>query len=115
MSQAPPSSAAIPQHEVIEKSDGQVRTIKIFSWEITVSSTTISNSKEIDDMQENLGGLPIPEMPFGNNWVELYHVPSGWKYLFRLQEALAAVKLGELEEGDGGVKVGYAKAWMQSR
>jgi len=109
------ASLAIPPYEVTETPDGQVRSIQICSWRITVTSSTISNSKEIDDMQNELGGLPLPEMPFGNNKIELSHEPSGWKYDFCLKEALAAVKLGELQAGDGAVQVGYAKEWMKSR
>lgn len=54
-------------------------------------------------------------MTFGNNSLELQHKPSGWRYSFTTEDALKAVKNGELVEGDGGVKVGYADAWLQSR
>jgi len=57
----------------------------------------------------------LPEMTFGNNTLELEHKPSGWKYEFSVTRALRGVKKGPLEEGDGGVKVGYAEAWLKSR
>lgn len=54
-------------------------------------------------------------MPFGNNSIVVKHEASGWEYSFDALGALGGVKLGELGDGDGGVKVGYAKEWMQSR
>ncbi|OBZ70190.1 Ribosome biogenesis regulatory [Grifola frondosa] len=54
-------------------------------------------------------------MTFGNNALELEHKTSGWKFCFTTEDALKAVKNGELEDGDGGVKVGYADAWLKSR
>ncbi len=105
----------IPPHKLHSTAGDTTTSITIGDWTISSTSLPISNSKEIDDMQETLKGLPIPEMPFGNNSIVLHHEPSGWDYKFGTTEALAEVKLGELGSGDGGVKVGYANAWMQSR
>ena len=66
-------------------------------------------------MQEELDGLPLPEMPFGNNSLIIRHEGLGWEYKFDALEALRLVRLGNLEPGDGGVKVGYAKEWLKSR
>lgn len=66
-------------------------------------------------MQEELDGLPLPEMPFGNNSLVIQHKKLGWEYRFDTLEALRLVRLGELKPGDGGVKVGYAKEWLESR
>ncbi|KAJ3836444.1 type 2A phosphatase activator TIP41 [Lentinula raphanica] len=38
-----------------------------------------------------------------------------WTYEFDTLHALLNVKKGELEPGDGGVKVGYAEEWLKSR
>ena len=46
--------------------------------------------------------FPLPEVNFGN----LRSMPGG---------GMTRVKGGELEEGDGGVKVSYADAWLRSR
>lgn len=54
-------------------------------------------------------------MIFGNNYLKLEHRPSGVNYSFTAQQALQGVKKGELVEGDGAVKVGYADKWLQSR
>jgi len=65
-------------------------------------------------MHEALG-IPLPEMVFGRNHLTLEHRTSGFKYTFDTQSALALVKNGELGDGDGGVKVGYAAKWLESR
>ena len=60
-------------------------------------------------------GIPDPEMMFRNKLLRITHRPSGWTYAFRVADALRGVKSGPLEDGDGGVKVGYADAWHKSR
>ncbi|KAI0340891.1 type 2A phosphatase activator TIP41 [Trametopsis cervina] len=108
-----PSSVAIPEHKLSESPNS--RTIEIGEWVITARTQPISNAQELDALQGRLEGLPLPEMTFGSNTLELEHRASGWKYQFNTEGALKAVKNGELSEGDGGVKVGYADAWMKSR
>ncbi|KAG8926657.1 hypothetical protein FRC02_008759 [Tulasnella sp. 418] len=109
------SEVTVPPHKLYSNPDDSVRSIDIENWSITATSLPISTSKEIDDAHEQLNGLPIPEMPFGNNYLILKHNPTGWEYRFDTLNALKGVKLGELGEGDGGVKVGYAQEWMKSR
>ncbi|KAI0092700.1 type 2A phosphatase activator TIP41 [Irpex rosettiformis] len=103
----------IPDHQLSESPNS--RTIEIGQWVITARTNPISNAQELDTLQKQLSGLPLPEMTFGNNSLELEHKASGWKYQFTTGNALKGVKNGELGEGDGGVKVGHAEAWMQSR
>lgn len=109
----PTPSIDVPEHKLSESPNS--RTIEIGQWVITARTNPISNAKELDALQDRLSGLPLPEMTFGSNVLELEHKASGWKYQFATEDALKAVKNGELGEGDGGVKVGYAEAWMQSR
>ncbi len=66
-------------------------------------------------MQDTLNGLPMPEMPFGNNALVISHKRVTFEYAFNALEALRLVKLGQLESGDGAVQVGYAQEWLQSR
>lgn len=108
-------SAAIrlPEHKLSESPNS--RTIEIFDWIITARTNPISNAAESDALQAALQNMPLPEMTFGNNSLEVEHKPSGWKYTFATEDGLKAVKNGELAEGDGGVKVGYADAWLKSR
>lgn len=106
------AAVAVPEHKLSESPNS--RSIEVFDWFITASTNPISNAPECDALQASLG-FPLPEMIFGNNFLTLEHRPSGWKYAFTTGAALKAVKNGELEEGDGGVKVGYADKWMESR
>ncbi|KAG8988531.1 hypothetical protein FRB90_002693 [Tulasnella sp. 427] len=109
------SSPPIPPHKLKGAPGDPTTSIEIQGWTIKSTSLPISNATEIDEMQEALHGLPIPEMPFGNNSIILRHGDSGWEYSLTALAALSGVKLGEPGPGDGGVKVGYAKEWMQSR
>lgn len=106
------SAVKLPYHTLQESPNS--RGITVFDWQISAWTHPISNATEIDAIQASVG-LPLPEMTFGNNVLELEHKPSGWKYEFSLTHALKGVKNGPLEEGDGGVKVGYAEAWLKSR
>lgn len=106
------STTDLPPHQLLESPNS--RTIKINGWHITASTNPISNASQCDQLQSALG-IPLPEMTFGNNYLTLHHEPSNWKYTFSTYKALKAVKSGELEDGDGGVKVGYAEKWLQSR
>jgi type 2A phosphatase activator TIP41 len=102
----------LPEHKILESPNS--RTIQINGWSITASTNPISNAFEMDELQSNLS-FPLPEMTFGKNFLSLHHFSSRWKYSFTTGNALQAVKNGELEDGDGGVKVGYADAWLKSR
>ncbi|KAG6910764.1 hypothetical protein DXG01_007651 [Tephrocybe rancida] len=106
------AAVAVPLHKLLESPNS--RSIEIFDWFITASTNPISNAPECDALQATLG-FPLPEMTFGRNVLTLEHRASGWKYTFTTDAALKAVKNGELVEGDGGVKVGYADQWLQSR
>ena len=102
-----------PAYTLHEETDG-VRSIDIGDWLLEATTKTIVSASESDELQGHLG-IPLPEMTFGNNRLFLKHKPSGWSYSFETRNALEGVKNGELEEGDGGVKVGYAEKWLQSR
>jgi type 2A phosphatase activator TIP41 len=106
------SAVKLPIHTLEESPNS--RTINIYDWTITAYTHPISNASELDAIQATVG-FPLPEMTFGNNALELEHKPSGLKYEFTAVGALKEVKSGPLEDGDGGVKVGYADAWLKSR
>jgi len=106
------AAVAVPEHKLSESPNA--RSIEVNGWFITASTNPISNAFECDSLHGILG-IPLPEMTFGNNFLTLEHRSSGWKYSFTTGEALKAVKKGELEEGDGGVKVEHADAWLRSR
>ncbi|TFK63539.1 type 2A phosphatase activator TIP41 [Pluteus cervinus] len=106
------STPGLPPHKLFESPNS--RSIQVGDWFITASTNPISNAPECDALQASLG-IPLPEMTFGNNYLTLEHRPSSTRYSFRTGDALGKVKRGELEEGDGGVKVEYADKWLQSR
>ncbi|THV08247.1 type 2A phosphatase activator TIP41 [Dendrothele bispora CBS 962.96] len=105
---------ATPPHQLYESPNTRSIELSSSGWFITASTNPISNTSELDALHEAVG-IPLPEMTFGNNHLTLEHRPSGWKYIFSTQEALRGVKNGEMEDGDGGVKVEYADAWLKSR
>lgn len=107
------AAVALPKHQLFESPNS--RAIEIGSWTITARTNPISNAGQSDALQAAIGGIPLPEMTFGSNSLELEHKESGWKYAFTTEEALKGVRNGELQDGDGGVKVGYADAWLKSR
>jgi type 2A phosphatase activator TIP41 len=111
MAASAPTSA--PPHDV--KISANEKTIKIFDWEIRATVLPISNAAELDSLQTSLSGLPLPEMTFGNNCLLLKHTKTGWEYRFDAESALKGVRMGEARPGEPDVKVGYSKAWMDSR
>lgn len=106
------AAVAVPIHKLYE--DPNTRSIDVNGWSITACTNPISSAGDCDAMQAELG-IPLPEMFFGSNSLTVHHRSSGWKYSFDALNALKAVKNGKLQEGDGGVKVGYADAWLKSR
>ncbi|KAI9457015.1 type 2A phosphatase activator TIP41 [Lactarius psammicola] len=106
------AAVAVPEHKLSESPNS--RAIEIFDWTVTAQTGPISSAAQCDALQASLG-IPHPEMMFGNNLLQITHRPSGWTYAFRAEDALRGVKSGPLGDGDGGVKVGYAEAWLKSR
>lgn len=130
-------AVALPKHSLLESPNS--RSILIGNWRITASTNPISNASQCDALQASLG-IPLPEMTFGNNTLKLEYRSDGrfdtdkgdtgsengddepenpeiqgWVYEFNTESALKSVKKGEMEPGDGGVKVNYADAWLKSR
>ncbi|KAI0258487.1 type 2A phosphatase activator TIP41 [Gloeopeniophorella convolvens] len=106
------AAVAVPEHKLLESPNS--RSIEIFDWTVTAETRPISSATHCDVLQAELG-IPLPEMTFGNNLLQVTHRPTGWSYAFRVEDALREVKNGPLGDGDGGVKVGYADAWLKSR
>ncbi|KAL0580714.1 Tap42 interacting protein [Marasmius crinis-equi] len=106
------AAVSLPEHKLYESPNS--RSIQIGNWRITASTNPISNHHECEALNASLS-MPLPEMTFGSNTLKLHHRPSGWTYRFSTEDALRGVKNGELEPGDGGVKVDYADAWLKSR
>ena len=105
-------AVAVPEHKLSETPNS--RAIEIFDWTVTAETGPISSANHCDALHAALG-MSLPEMTFGTNLLRITHRPTGWTYTFRAEDALREVKNGPLEAGDGGVKVGYADAWLKSR
>ncbi|KAJ6616280.1 type 2A phosphatase activator TIP41 [Mycena sp. CBHHK59/15] len=106
------AAVAVPVHKLLESPTS--RAIQVYDWTVTVSTHPISSAAACDVLHATLG-VPLPEMTFGANFLALEHRPTRWALQFAPREALAGVKNGALEPGDGGVRVGYADAWLRSR
>jgi type 2A phosphatase activator TIP41 len=106
------AAVALPEHKLTESPNS--RSIEIFDWTVTAETGPISSATHCDALHAALK-IPLPEMMFGSNLLRITHRPTGWTYAFRTEDALKEVKNGPLEDGDGGVKVGYADAWLKSR
>ncbi|KAL3235007.1 Type 2A phosphatase activator TIP41 [Nakaseomyces bracarensis] len=80
-------------------------------WKITTQKRPILNALELDDWEKNkLTKLPLPEMIFGNNFVRIDNVKTGWFIEFNALDALSMVNLE-----DTGLRVAHSKVWMQSK
>jgi type 2A phosphatase activator TIP41 len=89
-------------------------TFELNDWRIDAVSRPISNAHELDALRDHVR-IPLPEMTYGNNLLQLTHTPSNWQYSFSARDALAMVKRGDLGAGDGAAKVGYADEWLSTR
>lgn len=79
-------------------------------WKITTRKLPILKAGPIEDMTGKLGIAP-PEMIFGDNFVKLEHLSSGWNIHFNAVDALDRVD----KTGDSMLKVAYSQEWHQSR
>lgn len=113
---------------------GIPNAFKIKGWTITTVRSPILSSAEIDDATDKLK-IPMPEMVFGNNYLELSYSPGSvtdatepslnenkdvqsenvqWSLRFDTYGALDRVdKTGERLEG-GLLQVAHSKKWLQS-
>ncbi|KAF4581862.1 hypothetical protein GQ602_006486 [Ophiocordyceps camponoti-floridani] len=79
-------------------------------FRISTRKLPISKAGAIDAMTERIG-IPLPEMIFGDNVVEMRHLPSGWTISFNTPDALDAVD----KTAEHVLKVAYARDWESSR
>lgn len=67
------------------------------------------NAKEIDTFEDILDGLPVPEMIFGNNKVEV--IQKHFHLMFNTLDALKLVQ----RNPENLIKVSYANEWFKTR
>lgn len=79
-------------------------------WRIATRKAPILKAEPIEEMNDKLG-IPVPEMIFGDNFVAIEHIPSGWKMDFNTFDALDRVS----KTSDGMLQVAYSKEWQKDR
>ena len=99
MAQASDSSAGI-----------QSATSKNGVWKLTTRKLPILKAEPIDELHQKIG-IPIPEMIFGDNFVSVTHLPTGWTLEFNASDALDRVNKTE----EGMLQVAVAEEWKKER
>lgn len=85
-------------------------SISVGSWEIYTTKQPILTSDEIDLENERLG-IPVPEMIFGHNKVEIKNKELGFSISFNTPDALSLVDT----TGTDLIQVSYSKEWFSTR
>ena len=80
------------------------------AWKVTTRKQPILKAEPIEEMSKQLG-IPIPEMIFGDNFVAITHVESGWTIEFNARDALDRVSKTE----EGMLQVAVAEEWKKER
>jgi type 2A phosphatase activator TIP41 len=79
-------------------------------FKISTRKWPILKAAPIDEMTKKLGITP-PEMIFGDNYVKVEHVKSGWSIEFNSFDALDQVD----KTGSKMLQVSYSKEWQANR
>lgn len=79
-------------------------------WRISTRKMPILKADPIDEMNQKLR-IPVPEMIFGDNYVKIEHLDSGWEMQFNSFDALDRVS----KTADGMLQVAYSKEWQKDR
>lgn len=80
------------------------------AWQLTTRKQPILKAEPIEALHEDIG-IPIPEMIFGDNYVSLTHLPSGWNLNFNARDAMDRVSKTE----EGMLQVAVAEEWKKER
>jgi TIP41-like family len=79
-------------------------------FKISSRKLPILKAGPIEDMTNKLGITP-PEMIFGDNYVKIEHLKSGWVIEFNAFDALDKVD----KTGNKMLQVSYSKEWQDNR
>ncbi|KAL4903731.1 hypothetical protein BDW74DRAFT_156136 [Aspergillus multicolor] len=85
-------------------------SITVKGFKISTQKLPILKADPIEAMTKKLGIAP-PEMIFGDNFVSIEHVRSGWSINFNAFDALDRVD----KTGESMLKVAHSKEWQKSR
>lgn len=88
----------------------QTHTTRNAAWCITTRKQPILKAEPIEQLSTRLA-IPIPEMIFGDNYVTLTHLPTGWTLSFNAYDALNRVSKTE----EGMLQVAVAEEWKKER
>jgi len=80
------------------------------AWHVTTRKLPILKSEPIDKLSDEIG-IPIPEMIFGDNFVSITHLPTGWTIRFNARDGLDRVSKTE----EGMLQVAVADVWKKTR
>ena len=80
------------------------------AWHITTRKLPILKSEPIDKLSDEIG-IPIPELIFGDNFVSITHLPTGWTIRFNARDGLDRVSKTE----EGMLQVAVADVWKKTR
>lgn len=79
-------------------------------FKITTRKLPILKADPIEQMNAKLG-IAVPEMIFGDNFVSVTHVASGWSIDFNTFDALDRVD----KTGASMLQVAHSKEWQSTR
>lgn len=87
-----------------------VESITHRGFKISSRKLPILKAGPIEEMTDKLGVAP-PEMIFGDNYVRIEHIKSGWGIEFNAFDALDRVD----KTGENMLQVAYSKEWQDNR
>lgn len=79
-------------------------------WRISTRKQPILKAEPIEKLSNEIG-IPIPEMIFGDNYIAIQHVKTGWVLEFNAKDALDRVSKTE----KGMLQVAVAETWKKER
>ena len=95
----------------LDPNDGtQSAVSKNRTWRVTTRKLPILKAEPIEELHQKIG-IPIPEMIFGDNFVSVTHIPTGWTLEFNARDALDRVSKTE----EGMLQVAVAEEWKKER
>ncbi|CAG8479144.1 4358_t:CDS:2 [Acaulospora morrowiae] len=100
-----------PKYELFNESTAR-HGILIKGWKIATTKMSIFNSQEIEKVQKETK-VPLPEMFFGNNSLQISNDDYG--LLFELSPIEALKLVDTTKEGGEKVKVSYSEEWSHRR
>jgi TIP41-like family len=106
-------ASALRPDSIESMADGDgpgVQSITQAGFKISARKLPILRAGPIEEMTKRLGIAP-PEMIFGDNYVRIEHVKSGWAIGFDAFDALDRVD----KTGNSMLQVSYSREWQKNR